>query len=88
MFTSDMPWDPSKVDDEYDDWGDLPDPPGDNFIYVDQGLTDTCDEIFFDQDQEIDRLCRLIEFEIEDHEHGQKIHSLSVTQQKEKAEKL
>jgi hypothetical protein len=26
MFTADMPWDPSKIDDEYDDWGDLPDP--------------------------------------------------------------
>jgi hypothetical protein len=54
MFTADMPWDPSKVDDEYDDWGDLPDPPEDHFIYVDQGLTDTGDEIFFDRAQEID----------------------------------
>ena len=27
MFTADMPWDPSDVDDECDDWGDLPDPP-------------------------------------------------------------
>jgi hypothetical protein len=31
--------------------GDLPDPPEDNFIYVDQGLTDTGDEIFYDRDR-------------------------------------
>jgi hypothetical protein len=34
-FTTDMPWDPSKMDDEYNNWGDLPDPREDNFIYVD-----------------------------------------------------
>ena len=48
MFTLDMlPLDPSKVDDEFDDWGDLPIPKEDTFIYVDQGLTNTGDEIFF-----------------------------------------
>jgi hypothetical protein len=88
MFTADMPWDPSKVDDEYYDWGDLPDPPEDNFIYVDQGLTGTGDEIFFDRNQEIDRLCQSIEFMIEDTEHDHKINSLGIKQQKEKAEKL
>jgi hypothetical protein len=34
MFTADIAWDPAKVDDECDDWGDPPDPPEDNFIYV------------------------------------------------------
>jgi hypothetical protein len=79
MFTADMPWDPSKVDDEYNDWGELPDPPG---------LTDTGDEIFFDRDQEIDRLCQSIEFMIEDTERDRKINILGIEQQKEKAEKL
>jgi hypothetical protein len=88
MFTADMPWDPSKIEDEHDDCGDLPDPPEDNFICVDQGLTDTCDEIFFDREQEIDRLCRSVEFEIEETERGREMNNLSVKQQKEKATKL
>jgi hypothetical protein len=54
MFAADTPWDLSKVDDKHDDWGDLPDPPEDNFIHVDHGLTDAGDEIFFDRAQEID----------------------------------
>jgi hypothetical protein len=88
MFTADMPWDPSKMDDEYNDWRDLPDPPEDNLIYVDQGLTNTGDEIFFDHDQEIDWLCRSIEFEIEGAKHEQKLSTLGVKQQKQKVEKL
>jgi hypothetical protein len=46
MFTADIPWDPAKVDDECNNWGDLPDPLEDNFIFVEQGLTDTGDENF------------------------------------------
>jgi hypothetical protein len=88
MFTADMPWDPGKIDDEYDDWGDLPDPLEENFIYVDQGLTNTGDEIFFDLEQEIDPLCRSVDFEIEETERGREMNNLSVKQQKEKAAKL
>jgi hypothetical protein len=88
MFTADMPWDPSKIDDEHDDWGDLPDPPEDNSICVDQELTDTGDEIFFDREQETDRLCRSVEFEIEETERGREMNNLSVKQQKQKAAKL
>ena len=59
MFTSDMPWDQeSTMDDEYSNWGDLPYPPEDHFICVDQGLTATGDKSFFDRDQEIDRFSR------------------------------
>jgi hypothetical protein len=39
MFTSDIPLDPGKVDDECNDWGDPPDPPEDNCICVNQKLT-------------------------------------------------
>jgi len=51
-------------------------------------LTDAGDEIFFDRAQDIDRLCRSIEFEIEDQEREWKMNKLSVTQQKEKADEL
>jgi hypothetical protein len=88
MFTADIPWDPAKIDDECEDWGDLPDPPEDNFIYVDQGLTDTGYEIFFGRGQEIDRLCRSIEFMIEDHEQELMVNNLKIRQRKEKAETL
>jgi hypothetical protein len=88
MFTADIPWDPAKVDDEYDDWGDLPDPPEDNFIYVDHGLTDTGDEIFLDRDQEIDRLCRSVEFMIEDHEREHTVTNMNIKQRNAKAAAL
>ena len=55
MFTSDMPyWDPSMDNDECDDLGDLPNPLEDNFIYVDQGMTNTGDEIFFNSETKRD----------------------------------
>jgi hypothetical protein len=73
---------------KHNDWGDLPDPPEDNSICVDQGLTDTGDEIFFDREQETDRLCRSVEFEIEETERGREMNNLSVKQRKQKATKL
>jgi hypothetical protein len=88
MFTADTQWDLGKIDDSHDDWGDLPDPLEDNFICVDQGLTDTDDWISFDRDQEIDRLCRSIKFMIEDHKHELMVDNLNVRQQKEKVVKL
>jgi hypothetical protein len=44
------------------------DPPEDNFLCFDQELTDTGYESFLDRDQQIDRLCRSIEFMTEDHD--------------------
>jgi hypothetical protein len=39
-------------------------------------LSDTGDEIFLDRDQEIDRLCRSIEFMIEDHKQELMVNKL------------
>jgi hypothetical protein len=79
-----IPWDPAKVDEECDNWGDLPDPPEDNFNCLGRGSTNTGDENFLDRDQEIDRLCHSIKFMIEDHEQELVVDNSNIRQQKER----